>query len=247
MHKVSIIIPCFNEQNTIKEIIEKIKTIKLPHQIEKEIIIVDDGSKDNTREILKGLRNGITIILKEKNEGKGAAIKEGLKVASGDYILIQDADLEYDPEDYVSLLEVVIDGRADIVFGSRILKKNNIPYSKIYYYGGIVLTKIFNILFGAKLTDITTCYKLFPRSMVPKLICLQSNNFIFDAVELTHQLVLSGRIVEVPIHYRARSKKEGKKLNWRHGINCLFPMLRIRFGPNYLAEKLNSKSLKWKI
>lgn len=237
LNKVSIIIPCFNEQKTILKVIGEIQNVSFPHEVEKEIIIIDDGSNDRTREMLRDLKNVITVILKEKNEGKGAAIKEGLKVASGDYILIQDADLEYNPNDYVRLLNVVMDGKADIVFGSRILKRDNIPYSKLYFYGGILLTKIFNLLFGTRLTDITTCYKIFPRSMVPKLLNLKNNDFIFDAVELTHQLVLNGRIVEVPIQYKARSKKDGKKLNWHHGFKCLFSMLKLRLRPNERDER----------
>ena len=229
MPKLSIIIPCYNEEKTIEEVLERVKLAPLPEGWSKEIIIVDDCSTDRTREIIKKYQNELRVVFKEKNQGKGSALKEGFKIVSGDYILIQDADLEYDPRDYLKLLEPIIENKADIVFGSRVLNKNNVSFSQVYFYGGLLISKIFNLLFGTKLTDIATCYKLFPRSLAPKLIYLSSNDFVFDVIELTHQLVLNGRIVEVPISYKARSRKEGKKINWRHGVKCLFSMLKIKF------------------
>lgn len=230
MNKLSIIIPCYNEGKTMNKVLKKVKEAKLPQDWEREIIIVDDGSEDNTKKILRELKDGdIKLIFKEKNEGKGAALKKGFEVVSGDYILIQDADLEYNPNDYIKLFQPIIKGKSDIVFGLRTLKRNDVPFSRLHFYGGLFICKIFNLLFGTKLADITTCYKLFPRNLISKLIYLPSNDFVFDAVELTYCLIMNGKIVEVPIDYRPRSRKEGKKINWRDGVRCLLSMLKIKF------------------
>ncbi len=223
---LSIIIPSYNEEKTIKEVIKKVNSVSLPKTWRKEIIVVDDDSKDKTKEILKELK-GIKVIFKEKNEGKGSALKEGFKIANGDYLLIQDADLEYDPNDYPRLLEPLIENKTKIVFGSRLLKKDNIPYSKIFFYGGISLTKVFNFLFKANLTDIFTCYKIFPREFIPKLMELPSNDFVFDAVELTYTLHRKNKILEIPITYKSRSKEEGKKIKWTDGFKCFLAMINI--------------------
>ncbi|OGF62455.1 hypothetical protein A2926_01870 [Candidatus Giovannonibacteria bacterium RIFCSPLOWO2_01_FULL_44_40] len=227
--KLSIIIPAYNEENTILEILRRIEVVDLG-DINKEIIIIDDGSTDGTRDILRGPEQSdkYKIFYQKKNCGKGAALRRGFKEATGDFIVIQDADLEYDPADLPIMLAPILNGRASIVFGSRALRKNNVPFSAIYFYGGILLSKIFNILFGTKLTDIATCYKLFPRKFVPQLMHLATNNFVFDVVEITYSLSGLGNIVEVPISYKARSKKSGKKMSALHGIKCLFTMLRIK-------------------
>jgi len=240
MPKLSIIIPCFNEKQTIAKVLLNVKKVKLPRGWNKEVIVVDDFSTDGTRDDLRGYSN-IKLILREKNGGKGAALKDGFKTANGDYILIQDADLEYDPKDYIRLLKPILKGESEIVFGSRILKKNNVPFSKSYFYGGLLISKIFNLLFGTKLSDVATCYKLFPRYLVPRLIYLPSNDFVFDVIELTHQLIVSDKVIEVPINYKPRSKKEGKKINWRHGIRCLFAILRLRLSLDDLARKMRHR------
>jgi len=240
MPKLSIIIPCFNEKQTIAKVLLNVKRVKLPRGWSKEVIVIDDFSTDGTRDDLGGYSN-IKLILREKSGGKGAALKDGFKIASGDYILIQDADLEYDPKDYIGLLKPILKGESEIVFGSRILKKNNVPFSKSYFYGGLLISKIFNLLFGTKLSDIATCYKLFPRYLVPRLIYLPSNDFVFDVIELTHQLIMSDKVIEVPINYKPRSKKEGKKINWRHGIRCLFAILRLRLSLDDLARKMRHR------
>lgn len=227
IQKLSIVIPAYNEVKTVGEVIQRVVTVVLPAGIEKEIIVVDDGSTDGTGGILKNYQDGFRIIFRAKNGGKGAALKEGFRAATGDYILIQDADLEYDPNDYLALIKPVLEGRADVVFGSRVLQKNNVPFSRFYFYGGLTITKVFNLLFSSSLTDVATCYKLFPTHLVPLTLRLPSDDFVFDVVELTHFLASRSKIVEVPILYRSRPRGEGKKLNWRHGVRCFFAMLRL--------------------
>lgn len=228
--KLSIIIPAYNEKNTIKEIIHRVKSVKLPVGLEKEIIVVDDGSKDGTREILKTIPD-ILYIPHEKNLGKGGALKTGFRAATGDYLLIQDADLEYDPDDYISLLKPVLNGEAETVFGSRILRPNNVPVGQVYFYGGLLLTKLFNLLFSSRLTDLATCYKLFPSHFVAKVKSLSANDFVFDVVELSHLIVRRSKLIEVPISYHARSLEQGKKLNWYHGWRCFWAIIRLRLSP----------------
>ncbi len=228
MKKLSIIIPVYNERAMLPEILKRVEAVELP--LEKEIIIVDDFSTDGTRELLKSFGEKYKISYHELNKGKGGALKTGFGVAIGDYIIIQDADLEYDPADYIKLLTPVLKGDADVAFGSRTLFGNNIPFSAVYFYGGLAVGKIFNVLFRTKFTDIATCYKLFPRNFIPQVIVLPGNDFVFDVVYLTHKLSKLGKVVEVPINYTARKKREGKKLNWRHGIKCLIAMFRIKFG-----------------
>ena len=224
--KLSVIIPVFNEAKTLRQIIERVESVN----IDKEIIAIDDGSSDGSRDILEQFfkEGRIRLISHDKNRGKGAAIKTGLKKVEGDFIVIQDADLEYFPEDYHKLFEPIFNKKADIVFGSRNLGTNNVPFNKFYFYGGLIDSKIFNFLFGTNFTDIHTCYKLFPKNIIPQLIGLSGNDFVFDAIELTYQLKNNGRIVEVPIRYVARDIKEGKKLNWRHGVKCLIAMVGLR-------------------
>lgn len=230
--KLSIVIPVYNEAKTIGAVLKAVAQAPLLSSWEKEIIVVDDGSTDGTRDILKNYEREMRVIFKEKNEGKGSALKAGFKAASGDFILIQDADMEYSPADYPALLSPVENGQAEIVFGSRVLsRENNVSYSQFYFYGALLLTKIFNWFFGTKLTDFATCYKLFPARLVPSLVAWPGRDFVFDVVELTYELSQAGKIAEVPVRYRARSIFAGKKLNWRHGVKCMAAMLRIKFYP----------------
>ncbi len=224
--KLSVIIPVYNEAKTVEEVIKLVEAVN----IDKEIITVDDGSYDGSLDVLTRIANEgrVKLIKHDKNSGKGAAIKTGLKAAAGDFIIVQDADLEYSPNDYLKLLKPVIAGKADIVFGSRNLGNNNVPINRYYFYGGLLSSKVFNFLFGTHFTDIHTCYKLFPRNLVPVIVNLPANDFVFDAVELTNALRENGRIVEVSISYVARSAKEGKKLNWRHGVKCLIAMIGLK-------------------
>lgn len=228
MKILSIIIPVFNERGSIEAVLRRVES-QDTRPFTQEIIVVDDGSTDGSREIIGRLESGgrVRAVYHSRNRGKGAALKSGLAAARGEYLLIQDADFEYDPQDYRALLRPILDGPAQIVFGSRNLKPNNVPYGALYFYGGRLTTMAFNIVFGTAFTDIHTGYKLFPRQFIPRLLSLPGNGFVFDAVELTYELAAGGRVVEVPIRYRARSRAEGKKLNWRDGFKCLAAMIRI--------------------
>jgi glycosyltransferase involved in cell wall biosynthesis len=223
--KVSIIIPVFNEEKTIEEIIKKIE--KVPLSIKKEIIIVNDGSFDNTKKILEQLKEKFDFILisHQKNQGKGAAIRTGLSLATGDFILIQDADLEYSPGDYPVLLEPLLKNETEVVYGSRNILENP-RFSIFYFWGGQFLTTIFNRLFKTKLTDINTGYKVF-RKDVFKHIKLREDDFAF-CEEITCKVIKSGyKIKEVPIHYSPRNFREGKKIRWwRDGFRGLYVIIK---------------------
>lgn len=225
--KLSIIIPVFNEKNTILEILNRVEKAELPNNLEKEIIIIDDFSIDGTRELLKGLENKYKIIYQEKNFGKGAAVKRGFKEASGDIILIQDADLEYNPEEYKKLLGPILKGEASVVYGSRFTEKHK-PKYKLFYWGNKFLSFLFSILYGQKISDMETCYKVFKKEVV-KNINTKSNRFNFEP-EITAKIIKAGhKIKEVPISYNGRSFKEGKKINWQDGISAIFSLIKYRF------------------
>jgi glycosyltransferase involved in cell wall biosynthesis len=225
--KLSIIIPVYNEENTIAEVIKKVEEISLP--LEKEVIVVDDASNDKTKEILNQLKSQFNFFLKEhrENKGKGAAIKSGLSLAGGDFVIIQDADLEYNPDDYPLLLEPLMKGEADVVYGSRNIIKNPF-FNKLYFWGGQFLTFILNLLYGAKLTDINTGYKAFKKEVLEKLD-LKEKGFAF-CEEVTCKLIKKRyKIVEVPIHYQPRGFKEGKKIRWwRDGPRALYVIFKNR-------------------
>lgn len=233
IRKLSIIIPAYNEENTIAEVIGRAADVPLGG-IEKEIIVVNDGSNDETGAVAasteKSIKNArIRLVSHTHNRGKGAAIKTGLSVCTGDYILIQDADMECDPKDYPALIAPILKREADIVCGSRILNKNNASKNAFYHYGGVFLSRLFNMMFRTSFTDITGCYKLFPRRVIPKLLSLQSDDFVFDAIELPYALSRSGKIREVPVRYAPRARKQGKKLHWTHGVRCVPAMVRLKF------------------
>jgi len=228
MIKLSIIIPCYNEEKTITLILNKIRNLFLAG-IEKEIIIINDGSTDNTKSILDQLSiEDIKIIHHEKNLGKTPTIKTGLSQATGDYCIIQDADLEYDPEDIKILLATAEDKNLPVVYGSRRLKKQN-DYSYLsYYLGANFITFLTNFLYGQNLTDVETCYKLI-KTEILKSLDLKSKNFVFEN-EITAKLANLGiKIKEVPISYYPRSKKEGKKINWLHGLEALIATIKYKF------------------
>ena len=224
MKKLSIIIPVYNEKDTILEILKRVENVDL--SLEKEIIIIDDGSVDGTKEILKKLEGQYKILYHSKNQGKGAVLRTGFKQASGDFTLIQDADLEYDPQEYHQLLKPLIQNKTDIVYGSRNLKDNP-RFKKSYYWGVLFISWLTNILYGSKLTDVYTCYKVF-KTPILKEMDLESNGFEFEEEITIKALKKKLRILEIPINYSPRSLKEGKKIKWWDGVKAIWAMLKYK-------------------
>jgi len=228
MQKLSIIIPVYNEKETILEILRLVEAVDL--SLEKEIIIIDDCSQDGTVEILKTLDNNkYKIIFKEVNEGKGAAIREGYLRATGDIIINQDSDLEYDPNDYQRILKPIISGRADVVYGTRLL--SNEPTRVFFFWhllGNKFLTFLSNALTNLTLTDMETCYKAFRREVVDSFKHkLKSKRFGIEP-ELTARMARGKwRVYEVGISYYGRSYKEGKKINWRDGVAAIWHVIKF--------------------
>jgi glycosyltransferase involved in cell wall biosynthesis len=221
---LSVVMPVFNESTTIEEIVGRV----LASPLRIELIVVDDGSRDGTREILAGLqqRHGFKLILQERNQGKGAALRRGFEDMTGDLVVVQDADLEYSPEEYPQLIELICQGRADVVFGSRFLGRHRV-FLFTHYLGNRVLTSITNVLYNTMLTDMETCYKVM-RTEVLRSMTLRSNGFGIEP-ELTAKIFKRGyRVYEVPITYDGRGYEEGKKITWRDGVVALGVLLRYR-------------------
>jgi len=225
--KLSVVIPVYNEEMTIREIVSRVQALER----EKEIVIVDDGSSDGTAERIKEIGNqydNVTVLFHEKNRGKGAALQKGFATASGDIIIIQDADLEYDPRDYEALLVPILDGRADVVYGSRFLGG---PHRVLYfwhYVGNRFLTLLSDAFSNLNLTDMETCYKVFKKEVINE-ITLRSNRFGFEP-EFTMKIAKKGfRVYEVPISYSGRTYKEGKKIGWKDGIKAIVAIIWFRF------------------
>ncbi len=229
MNKLSIIIPVYNEQNTVEEIIQLVENVDLG-SIAKEVVIVNDASTDGTAsklEEIKRKKPDIIVLTHEQNAGKGAALRTGIAHTTGDYVIIQDADLEYDPQEYKKLIEPIVEKRADVVYGSR-FSGNYEDMSNLHYFGNKLLTLITNILFGVLLTDMETCYKLTPGDFLRK-ITIHSNRFNFEP-EITAKILKSGlRVIEIPISYKGRTHSEGKKITWKDGVSAVFTLLRFRF------------------
>lgn len=224
--KLSIIIPVYNEKNTILPIIDKIEKVDLG-AIEKEIVIVDDCSTDGTRNILKDLEAKYKIFYQEKNKGKGAALRKGFEIGSGDFFIVQDADLEYNPEEYSKLLQPILHGKADVVYGSRFIGGEN--HRVLYFWhsvGNKFLTLFSNMFTNLNLTDMETCYKVFTRPVMEKILpTLKSDRFGFEP-EITAKVSKNKfKIYEVGISYAGRTYEEGKKINWKDGFRAIFAII----------------------
>lgn len=228
--RLSIIVPAYNEEKSILSVIKKINLQKLKG-VEKEIIIVNDASTDNTKKSLEKIRGKNILILHHKiNQGKGAAIRTGLQKATGDVLLIQDADMEYDPKEYGKLLKPIIGNKTKVVYGSRIdsIKRNFDKMYKIHYLGNVGLTLMTNVLYGAKITDMETGYKVMRREVIES-IKLRARRFDFEP-EITSKILKKGyKIYEVPIDFRGRKFSEGKKITWKDGIKAAFYLIKYRF------------------
>jgi glycosyltransferase involved in cell wall biosynthesis len=226
--KLSVIIPVYNERNTVAEAIRRSRSVEIP--LDREIVVVDDGSSDGTTQILSQLQDStVRVVFHDVNKGKGAAIRTGLTHVTGDLVLIQDADLEYDPEDWPKLLTPVLKGRARVVYGSRFTgERRNMMFW--HWVGNRFLSLVTNALYNTTLSDMETCYKLFDRELVQS-IPLSSNRFGFEP-EVTAKILRTGeRIYEVPISYAGREIHEGKKITWKDGLDALKVLIRCRFGP----------------
>jgi glycosyltransferase involved in cell wall biosynthesis len=228
--KLSVVIPVYNEVKYIEEVIKKVKDVN----IEKEIVVVDDFSTDGTREILKGLQgDGVRVLFHEKNKGKGAALRTGFKYTTGEVIIIQDADLEYDPQDYIKLMEPINSGIAEVVYGSRFLERRYTPdYKNLFYLfhfiGNKILSFLVSILYFTKITDMETCYKVMKRDVLDNMN-LTATGFEIEP-EITVKILRRGfKIYEVPINYVPRDYREGKKISWRDGINAIYVLFKYRF------------------
>lgn len=222
---LSIIIPAYNEEKTVRQVISRLQQLPLPRGIEKEIIVVNDGSTDRTLQVLQRIP-GIRLISQE-NRGKGAAIRSGLSLASGDYVLIQDADLEYQPEEIPSLLTPVLRSHARVVYGSRKLKKNA-HSSTLFNVGGMVLSRLTNLLYGSSITDEATCYKLIETKLLRSLR-LEEDGFNF-CPEVTAKVLKQGiTIHEVPITYLPRQVADGKKIRLSDGFSAVWTLIKHRF------------------
>jgi len=228
LKKLSIIIPCYNEAATITEVLARVARAKTCG-LEKEVIVVNDGSTDETGQLLEGLQgDGVKVIHHERNRGKGAAIRTALAQVTGDIVLIQDADLEYDPDEYSSLLQPMLNDHVEVVYGSRMLRKGTRQGALPFLVGGMLLSRLTNLLYEASITDEPTGYKVFKASLL-KSIDLKCTGFEF-CPEVTAKVCKRGcEIKEVPISYNPRSVSEGKKINWRDFIVHVFILLKYRF------------------
>jgi glycosyltransferase involved in cell wall biosynthesis len=225
-HSLSVVVPVYNERTTVVEILRRMRQVDLP--VDLEIVVVDDGSNDGTEKVLGALEDStVRVIHHTSNRGKGAAIRTGLEHARGDLLLIQDADLEYDPDDWPRLLAPVLKGKAQVVYGSRFTgERRNLMFW--HWVGNRFLSLVTNILYNTTLSDMETCYKLFDRRVLDG-ITIKSDRFEFEP-EITAKVLRRGyRIYEVPISYSGRDFDEGKKITWTDGFGALATLVRYRF------------------
>jgi len=224
--KITVIIPAFNEKNTIQEIVRRVLAMKMVD----EIIIVDDGSTDGTRDLISNMdgKNNVRIILHEKNQGKGAAVRSGISAATGDVLMIQDADLEYDPREYPNLMKPIEEGMADVVYGSRFL---GAPHRAILFWNMVankLLTLMTNILYNTILTDMETGYKVFKREVAADMI-IHAKRFDFEPEFTAKILKKNVRVFEVPITFNPRDYSEGKKIKMRDAFEAVWTLIKYRF------------------
>ena len=222
---LTVVMPVYNEKATIEEIVARVLAVP----VRKELVAVDDSSTDGTRETLVrlGRERGFTVLLQERNQGKGAAVRRGIAEARGDVVVVQDADLEYSPEEYPELLELIIRGKADAVFGSRFIGRHRC-HLFTHYLANLFLNLVTNVLYNTTMTDMETCFKAI-RTDVLRKIALKSDRFGIEP-EITAKLFKAGaRVYEVPITYDGRDYSEGKKITWRDGFPALWTLVKYRF------------------
>lgn len=225
MNKITVLVPVHNEKDFLPEILKQLEQVDFG--LEKEIILIDDFSTDGTQELYKNLP--YKVLYHEKNMGKGAALRTGISHASGDIIIIQDADLEYNPADYKPLVELIKSNSADVVYGSRLADtRNNGNFLFLSYLANVTLTCLTRLLYGTRLTDMETCYKAF-RAEVIKSITIQSDRFDFEP-EITAKILKKKlRFLELPISYNARTGTDGKKITWKDGVQAIWTLVKYRF------------------
>jgi glycosyltransferase involved in cell wall biosynthesis len=229
---ISLLVPVYNEHHFLPQILSRIEAVDFAG-LEREILLVDDGSTDGSTDVMRAMeREGkphVRVFYHPQNRGKGAALRTAIEQARGDIIAVQDADLEYDPADYPALLRLLIDGEADVVYGSRLRRKDNKrAFNFSHFWGNWMLTRATNLLYGATITDMETCYKAF-RADILKRITIRSDRFDFEP-EITAKILKAGlKIREVPISYRGRTWSEGKKISWRDGFAALRALIKYRF------------------
>lgn len=234
MKRLSIVVPVFNEKDTVETLLERVIAAPLPNALEREVVVVDDGSTDGTLPLLRAWvarpESKIRLLEHDTNRGKGAALRTGFAATTGDIVLVQDADLEYDPRQYPDLLQPILDDQADVVFGSRFLGGPHRVLFFWHYVGNRFLTMMSNMFTDLNLSDMETCYKVF-RGELLRGLTLRSNRFGIEP-ELTARVAKAQvRIYEVPISYHGRTYAEGKKIGWRDGISAAWAILRYNLGP----------------